>query len=385
MRLIALANPVEIETQELLDAAGRWASADLVAKRTQPSSDLSAMDGYAIGSENLAGPWTVVGEFAAGFPYSKRLNASEAVRIFTGAVVPQGADTVIMQENVERTGDKITLANGEHLVAQRHVRTAGSDFRKHDILISAGEQINAARVALAAMGGHATISVRRKIRVALISTGDELVAPGDHCKEGQIPASNAVMIMALLQDLPVICVDHGVVPDQIDALTASLRACEDADIIVSFGGASVGDHDLVAPALIAAGAVLDFHKIAMRPGKPVMAGKLGKSIVLGLPGNPVSAYVTALLLLKPLVRHLSGALAPLPKRITTTLGTELPQNGQRIDHLRGIWSEGLAFTVGVNDSAMLKALSASNILIIRPSNDPARTVGETVSCLLIDQ
>jgi molybdopterin molybdotransferase len=378
-RLFALGNAVESENVALVDAAGRWAAADVVARRTQPARDLSAMDGYAIRHADLPGPWTVIEESAAGRAFDGSIGAGQAVRIFTGAVVPDGCDCILIQENATRTGDKFVLS-GDSPAQGRHIRKTGSDFAKNAVLVSAGQVFTPARIALAAMGGHTTLPVRRKSRVAIVSTGDELVPPGETCADDQIPSSNASMLAAMLVDLPVEIEDRGIVRDDLAALTAEFRACAGADIIVSIGGASVGDHDLVRPALEAAGARLDFWKIAMRPGKPVMAGKLGDAIVLGLPGNPVSAFVTALLLLKPLIGHLGGSASPLLERIEARLGAPLPANADRTDHIRAILKDGVVTPTGQNDSSMLAALSASNALIIRDIGASAVAIGDMVSC-----
>jgi molybdopterin molybdotransferase len=381
-RLFALRAPVEGEKVALVDAAGRWAASDVVARRTQPARDLSAMDGYAIRAADAPGPWRVIGESAAGRLFDGSVGVGQAVRIFTGAVVPDGADCILIQENATRNGDALTLAC-DAPVAGQHIRRTGADFAEGALLIAKGEPITPARIALAAMGGHATLPVARELRVAIISTGDELVAPGAATAEDQIPSSNAPMLAAMLAGLPVEIDDRGIIPDDLAALTAEFQACAAGDIIVSIGGASVGDHDLVKSALEAAGAKLDFWKIAMRPGKPVMAGMLGDAVVLGLPGNPVSAFVTAFLLLKPLIARLSGASDPLPERIEAQLAAPIPANGNRLDHIRGILTGSVAMPTGANDSSMLAALSKSNILIIRHINAPAASKGDLVPCLRV--
>lgn len=380
-RLFALREPVDPEEVELIEAVGRWAAADVLAKRTQPARDLSAMDGYAI-RHGSSGPWRVIGESAAGRLFEGSVGNGEAVRIFTGAVVPDGADHILMQEDAARDGDLLSLTGDAPALGQ-HIRRAGGDFAEGALLVAIGEQWTPARLGLAAMGGHARVPVRRKLRVAIVSTGDELVPPGELTAEDQIPSSNAVMLAAMLGDLPVEVDDRGIVRDDLEALTAEFQACADADIIVTIGGASVGDHDLVKPALEAAGATLDFWKIAMRPGKPVVAGMLGDAVVLGLPGNPVSAFVTALLLLKPVTAHLGGSASPLPERIEARLGAPLPANGARLDHIRGMLEGAIAVPTGRNDSSMLAALSRSNILIVGDINSPAGQPGDPVTCLHI--
>lgn len=382
-RLLALAKPVPAETIPLHAAAGRYAAADILAQRTQPVRDLSAMDGYAVRFADGPGPWRLIGQSAAGAAFSGALGPGDTVRIFTGAPLPQGADTVIMQEDMRAEGDIIRLAAPLDLVAGRHVRKAGEDFATGDLLVSAGEQLTPARIALAAMGGHGNVSVRRPIRVAILSTGDELVPLGAPVRDDQIPASNSVMLHALLSAPAGITTDHGIVRDDLATLTAVFASLADADIILSTGGASVGDHDHVKPALEAAGAQIDFWKIAMRPGKPLMAGQLGKALVLGLPGNPVSAFVTAILFAQPLIAALSGAPEPLPQRHKAILGSALPAVTNRTDHIRAILTDGQATPIGMNDSAALRALARANALIVRPADSPAAQAGDEVDIIKI--
>lgn len=377
-RIFALKQPAETERVPLAEAAGRWAAEDVVALRTQPARDLSAMDGYAVRFADGAGPWTVIGESAAGRRYTGSVGPGEAVRIFTGAVVPQGADSVIIQENVTRAGDLLTLTGEALKQSGQNVRRAGGDFREGMAVVPIGAELHARHIALAAMAGYGDLLVRRRLKVTLVSTGDELVPPGKTCAEDQIPSSNGVMLAAMLRGLPVELTEIPAVADDLDVLAEQFQALADQDIIVTTGGASVGDHDLIAPALQAAGGAIDFWKIAMRPGKPVIAGTIGAAVVLGLPGNPVSAFVTAMLFLKPLIAHLGGAENPLPTRLTAHLAVDLPANGARTDHLRARIDNGLILPVGSNDSAMLAALSASNALIIRDINAIPAKIGDAV-------
>lgn len=379
-RLFALADPVAIEQVPLRDAAGRWAAAPVPALRTQPELPLSAMDGYAIRFADLPGPWRVIGESAAGRPFAGAIAAGEAVRIFTGAAVPAGADTILVQEEATREGDRLSL-DGEgppHVGA--HVRPVGLDFSDGETLIAPGARLTPARIALAAISGHATLPVRRRIRVAIAATGDELRAPGAPLAPGAIPESNGAMLAALLAALPVELVDLGILPDCIDALTAAFAAV-DADLLVTSGGASVGDHDLVRPALEAAGTDIDFWRIALRPGKPLMAGRMRDTVVIGLPGNPVSAYVTALLFVLPMVAYLAGAAAPLPRRRTAILGAALPANGPRADHIRAVHCDGGVVPADRQDSSMLRILAASDCLIARAPHVPAAAPGDSVEIL----
>jgi molybdopterin molybdotransferase len=379
-RLLALATPVAAETIPIAQAAGRWLTDDVSAKRTQPARDLSAMDGYAVRAGD--GPkWHVIGESAAGRSFAGTISAGEAVRIFTGAALPPGADAIIIQENVARDGNICRQTDGNPPKAGDHVRHAGSDFAAGEMLVAKGTRLDAAHIGLIVAGGYGTAAVARPICVTLISTGDELVPPGADAGEDQLPASNGVMLATLLHGWPVALNDPGIVPDRLEAVRDALIAAHDADIIVTVGGASVGDHDLVKPGLEAAGATLDFWKVAMRPGKPVLVGRLGNALTLGLPGNPVSAYVTALLFLKPLIAALSDARDPLPARESATLGGTLPACGPRTDHVRARFENGRIVPTGPNDSAALKGLASADALIVRAPNAPAAEPGEIVDII----
>lgn len=379
-RLLALADPIGVERVPLAVAAGRWTAEDVAALRTQPAADLSAMDGYAIRYADLPGPWHVVGESAAGRPLDRSLDAGEAARIFTGAAMPEGTDSVLIQEEASREGDRLALAGEGPLRMGGNVRRQGLDFTQGDPLVAAGERLTPARLALLAIAGHGDAPVRRPVRVALASTGDELVAPGSPIDGVALPESNRLMIAAMLGDLPVELVDLGILPDDLTVLTAAFAAC-DADILVTTGGASVGDHDLVRPALEAAGATIDFWRIALRPGKPMMAGRMRDTVVLGLPGNPVSAFVTAHLFLRPLVAHLGGAASPYPATYTAPLGEPLSANGERTDYLRGELQDGRVHAATTQDSSMLRTLARATCLIVRPPHAPAAAEGELVEIL----
>ena len=379
-RLFALLPPLPVETVTLSNAVGRWAAEDVIARRTQPGSDLSSMDGYAIRYAERPGPWKVIGESAAGASLGKALQAGEAARIFTGATMPEGADCVLVQEEAGRDGDVLTMTGDGPAQVGAHVRFRGVDFREADILCAAGERLDARHVALAAIGGHGALRVRRRPRVALISTGDELVPPGAKLEKDQLPASNAVMLAAFLAGWPAIVEDRGIIRDDLEAIAQAFTQAE-ADIIVTTGGASVGDRDLIRPALEKAGATLDFWRIAMRPGKPLLAGKLGNAVVLGLPGNPVSSYVTACLFLLPMIAHLGGAADPLPRTSEVALGAPLPANGVRQDYLRARIEDGHAFAPGGQDSSYLATLARADCLLIRPANAPAARTGDRVQML----
>ena len=376
-QLFALAPRVAVETVPLGTAAGRWAAADVVALRTQPAATLSAMDGYAMRFADLPGPWRVIGESAAGRPFAGAVAAGEAVRIFTGAALPEGADTVLVQEEARREADTLHLDGEGPAHRGRNTRAKGLDFSEGERLIAAGERLTPARIALAATAGHGMLAVNRPIRVALLATGDELVPPGAPVSGLALPESNRAMLAALLADLPVEVIDLGILLDRLDALTDAFRAV-DADILVTTGGASVGDHDLVRPALEAAGGAIHFWRIALRPGKPMMAGRLGETVVLGLPGNPVSAFVTAILFVKPLIAAMAGAAEPLPRTYAAPAGEPIPANGDRTDYLRAELRDGRAYASTIQDSSMLRTLARANCLIVRAPHAPAIEAGEMV-------
>ena len=381
-RVLALGAPLGLEHVPLAQAANRYAAADVPALRTQPASDLSAMDGYAIRHADLPGPLRLIGESAAGRPFAGALAAGETVRIFTGAAMPPGADCVLVQEEAQADGATIHLSGEGPAAPGRNVRRHGLDFADGDTLVAAGQALTPARLAVAAIGGHATLPVRARVRVAIAATGDELVPAGQALADGQLPESNGIMLAAMLSPLGVEIVDLGILPDRADALETAFRAV-DADVLVTTGGASVGDHDLVRPALEAAGATIDFWRIALRPVTPMMAGRLGGAVVLGLPGNPVSAFVTAELFVKPLVRHLAGATDPFPPTIAAPLGEDLPANGERTDYLRAELVGGAAFASTIQDSSMLRTLARSTCLIVRPPHAPAARAGDSAEILMI--
>ena len=376
-RLLALAAPLPAERLPVSACAGRWLATDLAATRDQPWADLSAMDGYAIRAGEWPGPWRLAGESTAGGPVPAPLAAGESCRIFTGAPLPEGADTVLIQEEARLEGALLSPIS-DALAKGRNVRPAGSDFRSGEMLLPAGTALGAAQIALAALGGHGTLAVGSRPRVALLSTGNELVPPGAPTPPGRLPSSNAPMLAALLAGLPCDIVDLGIVPDDLDAMTAAFEQASTAHVIVSTGGASVGDHDLVRPAFARAGGSLDFWKIRMRPGKPLMAGTLGDAVFLGLPGNPVSAFVTATLFLLPLLRHLAGATDPLPRLRQARLAAPLPATGDRDDYLRAFHTQTGMIALTSQDSAATLALAQADSLILRPSGSPPAPADEIV-------
>ena len=383
-RLLAIAQLLPIERVPVEDALGRYLAEPLTARRTQPPADLSSMDGYAMRSADLPGPWRVVGESAAGHPFGGSLGTGDAVRIATGALLPAGANMVLMQEDATRSGDALTLTGEPPAPPTRHVRKTGMDFAEGRELLGTGARLGPAQLALALSGGHKLLAVRRRPRVVVIDSGDELASDPEHCPLHQIPASNGVMLAALMAAVPCEVRRIGPVADRLEAITAALDVAADADLIVTSGGASVGDHDLIRPALEAWGAQIDFWKVAIKPGKPLLVARKGAAVVLGLPGNPVSSHVTAYFFLLPVLRALLGAAAPLPRSLTANLAEDLPAAGPRQEYLRAYW-DGRNVSPRVNqDSGALASLAASNALIERPANTPASAAGTPATIYLLE-
>ncbi len=378
-RLLGLVNPLPLERVDPPSALGRWLAEPLVAARTQPACDLSSMDGYAVAENDLAGPWQVIGESAAGRPYQGFIARGQAVRISTGAVLPDGAGAVVVQEDVTRDGVHVTLSGSGPARPDLYIRRAGSDFAEGKVLAELGTRLGPAHVALALAAGHRHVAVHRIPRLAIIDSGDELAADPVDCAAHQVPASNGAMLAALAASLPCSVTRRGPVPDQLDALVAALEASASADLIVTSGGASVGDHDLIIPALRAWGAELNFWKVAIKPGKPLLVARKGRQIVLGLPGNPVSSFVTGWLFLLPLLRQLSGASDPLPSKRAACLAAELAAGGDRREFVRGVLTDGEVTPALGQDSGALAALAGSNCLIDRAANSPVLGAGTPVS------
>jgi molybdopterin molybdotransferase len=382
-RVLATTPAPQSETVAISDALGRTLAAPIAAPRDQPPFRSSAMDGYAVRSADAVegAQLMVIGESAAGHIFDRALGPGEAVRIFTGGAVPEGADAVLIQENATREGPHVRVdvpaAEG------RNIRAAGLDFRSGDVLIDAGTLLSPRMVGLAAATGHTEIAVARRPCVAILSTGDELVRPGEEPRPGQITSSNSFTLAALVTASGGEPLDFGIVRDTLDSIRDAVRRAREAgaDVLVTTGGASVGDHDLVRPALEAEGLVLDFWRIAMRPGRPMMSGTLGTVRMLGLPGNPVSAHVCAVLFLVPLIRALLGRSEIGHTLERARLGQELPQNDWREDYVRAHLAfdgdgNAVATPFERQDSSMLRVLADANCLIVRPAEDPARAPGD---------
>jgi molybdopterin molybdotransferase len=381
--ILAGAEPLPAEMVALDAAHRRVLARDTAALRTQPPQAMSAMDGYAVRSADasrLEMRLKVIGEVAAGRPFDKVVGAGEAVRIFTGGVIPDGADAVIIQEDTVVDGSRIAIT--EAAVAGRHIRPAGVDFRTGDVLLTAGSRLTDRDLSLAAGMNYPELAVRRRPRVAVLATGDELVMPGSTPGPGQIVYSNGYALRALARDEGAETIDLGIAADTVEATTSGIRRARDsgADILITTGGASVGDHDLVKQSLEAEGVAMAFWRIAMRPGKPMMHGRLGAMRVIGLPGNPVSSYVCGYLFLVPLIRALSGRKTIHHVRETALLGRDLGANDQREDYLRArleTRADGTLIATPVNhqDSSLLGNLAAAWALVIRAPFAPAAAAG----------
>lgn len=376
-RLLALATVLPAETVPLRQAAGRYLARPVAARRDQPPFDASAMDGYAVAGDPVAGDsFTLIGESGAGHAFAGRVGLGEAVRIFTGAPVPEGATRVVIQEDVARDGNSITLAAAD---AQTNIRRRGQDFPAGATL--GPRRLRPADLALLAAMDHADLPVARRPVVAIMATGDELVMPGEPARPDQITASNGFALAAMAEAEGAAVRLLPIAHDSEAGLRTVFALAEGADVILTIGGASVGDHDLVGRVALDLGLDPAFWKVAMRPGKPLMAGRMGAAVLLGLPGNPVSALVTARLFLVPLLRALQGDAAPVPRPLTATLGADLAANGPRVHYMRARLAGGGITPFDRQDSALLSILTEADALLIRPAGDSPRRAGETVPYL----
>ena len=387
--ILAGAEPLAEEMVALDHGHHRVLARDVAALRTQPPQAMSAMDGYAVRSAdaaNVAARLKVIGEVAAGRPFDRKVGAGEAVRIFTGGVIPDGADAVIIQEDTVAEDGGITITEAAR--PGRHIRPAGIDFCQGDVMLAHGIRLTDRDLSLAAGMNYPEIPVRRRPRVAMLATGDELVMPGATPGPGQIVYSNGYALRALARHEGAETIDLGIAADTMEATTDGIRRARDsgADILITMGGASVGDHDLVKRSLEAEDVAMSFWRIAMRPGKPMMHGRLGAMRVIGLPGNPVSSYVCGYLFLAPLIRKLSGRTAVHHVRETALLGRDVAANDLREDYLRARLerrADGALIATPVNhqDSSLLGNLAAARALIVRAAFAPAAAAGTACEIL----
>jgi molybdopterin molybdotransferase len=383
-RLLAPLVPLGAEQVAVSEAAGRVLAEDVEARRTQPPWDVSAMDGYAVrASDVTAVParLIVVGSVPAGQAYAGNLGRGQAVRIFTGAPMPAGADTVVIQEDTERDGNSVVMR--EAAPPGQHVRPAGLDFRAGEVGLRAGRRLSARDVGLAAAMNRPWLMVHRKPRIAILPTGDEVVMPGDPVGPNQIVSSNGLALAALVAHCGGIPLQLPIALDNVDALQRIAAAAVGADFLVTTGGASVGEHDLVRDALGASGLALDFWKIAMRPGKPLMVGRYRDTPMMGLPGNPVSSLVCGLLFLKPAIERLTGIPRADPPPLKARLAIHLPANDRRQDYLRATLSRAADGSIEVRpfdkqDSSMMSLLAHADCLVVRAPHAPPAQAGDSV-------
>jgi molybdopterin molybdotransferase len=385
-RILALLTPTGGEIIPLADAAGRILAAPVVARLTQPPQDVSAMDGFALRAADgtMGATLRIIGAAPAGHPFAGSVGPGEAVRLFTGSVVPDGADCIVIQEDTDHDDTHVTLREAGQ--PGKHVRGAGLDFAIGDVLLDAGRRLTARDIGLAAAANHPWLTVHRKPVIAILATGDEIAMPGDPIPPGGIVSSNSHALAAFIRANGGIPIILPIALDDRAAIAAAAQSAAHADLLVTTGGASVGTHDLVQAGLSDLGLAVDFWKIAMRPGKPLMFGRLGTLPVLGLPGNPVSAMVCALLFGKPAIERLSGLPGTPPPTEPATCTTPLPANDHRADHLRatlarttdGTWA---VTPFGPQDSSMLRRLARADAIVLRAPNAPAAPPGTPVTII----
>jgi molybdopterin molybdotransferase len=383
-RLLEPLAPLPPEQISLADGLGRVLAEDIAARRTQPPFAVSAMDGYAVGAEDLVKipvELRIVAEVPAGAGFGGHVGAGEAARIFTGAPLPAGTDTIVIQEGTERDGDRVRVLEGAP--RGRYVRRKGLDFAEGEILLRSGRRLTARDIGLLAAMNRPWLFVHRRPRIGILSTGDEIVMPGDPIGPHQIVSSNSLSLAAFVTACGGVPVSAGNAPDDIDALRRIATATSGVDLLVTTGGVSVGEHDLVREALAMDGFELDFWQIAMRPGKPLMVGRYRGTPMVGLPGNPVSTVVCALLFLKPAFDRLSGAVAEPEPATIARLAVALPENDRRQDYLRSRLRRGAeggleVFPFEVQDSSMMRFLADADCLVVRPPHAPALAAGSIV-------
>jgi len=389
-RIIANVTPTVVDTIPIERAAGRVLAEPLTARITQPPFDASAMDGYAVRAADVAklpAKLRIIGQAAAGHPFDGEVRPGEAVRIFTGAPVPAGANAIVIQENTTSTDGFVEVREGNP--DSGHIRRRGFDFKEAEIILQAGRRLGPRELTLAAAAGYGELPARRKPLVAILATGDELVPPGILPGPGQIVSSNPLGVAAMLMQAGAETRLLGIANDTRDSLVQHIEAARDADVLVTIGGASVGDHDLVGPVLQSLGMELSFWKIAMRPGKPMLHGRLGSQRVLGLPGNPVSSLICTRVFIVPLVRALLGLPQEEAAAMRARLSEPVESNGPRQHYMRAVLERGPEGYPQVRlarsqDSSLLAPLAASDALIVRPPHAPALPAGSEVSVLLLD-
>ncbi len=388
-RILAALRPTPAEIVALADAWNRVTAAPVIARLTQPPADVSAMDGYALRASDgpLGATLHVIGSAPAGHPFAGTVGSGQAVRLFTGSVVPEGADAILLQEDATASGAEVRV--NEAVATGRHIRRAGQDFAAGDTVVPAGRRLTARDIGLAAAANHPWLTVHRRPRIAILATGDEIAMPGEPIPTGGIVSSNSHALAALVRAAGGEPVVLPIAADTREAVAAVADSVHGMDMLVTTGGASVGDHDLVIESLKTRGLELDFWQIAMRPGKPLLFGKLGPVGVLGLPGNPVSALVCSILFLLPALSRLAGLPAAPPPTIRAIAGAGLRANDHRADHLRAtVSTDSQGRTVvtpfPVQDSAMLRRLALADALILRAPNAPAVSEGAEVSVIRLD-
>lgn len=387
-RILGKARVLEPEDVALTVLSGRVLAADVAARLTQPPFDASAMDGYAVRAvdvKDLPATLTLIGESAAGHAFGGAIGPGQTVRIFTGAPVPEGADAIVIQENTQADGTLVRIVDGTPDAA--HVRGRGGDFAQGQTVLRKGHRLTARDILLVAATGHASLGCTRRPKVAILATGDELVEPGQTPRPDQIVSSNPYGLAAMLTAFGAEPILLGIARDTLDSLAEKLAAAADADIVITIGGASVGDHDLVIPALKAAGMTIDFWKIAMRPGKPMIFGHRDRQIILGVPGNPVSSMICARVFAVPLVMAMLGRPREAAHPVVAPLAVPLEANGPRAHYMRAHFAGDKA--VGVcpissQDSSLIAPLATADCLIVRPPSAPALPAGANIDTLPLD-
>ena len=376
-RLLSLAKVLHSETIPTEDAIGRTLSEPAIAGRSQPPADLSAMDGYAAKGP---GPWHIVGESKGGAPYSAALPANAAIEISTGAVVPAGCEGIVIKESarVERDGLHSSVSPDPAFIRRR-----GFDFRQGDTVLGTGSVIAAPQLALLRMAGLAQVTIARRPRVSIIECGDELVSDLALVEGGLIPATNGTMVAAMCRNVAAETRSIGPLPDRLVDLEQAFETERAQDLVITIGGASVGRHDLIQPALEALGAEVTFSKVAMRPGKPLLVAKRGRQTIIGLPGNPASAFVTAFLFVLPFLRALQGRCTTDPVSLPLPLAGILPEGGVREEYRRARLVNGRAEPIDERDSSAVRALASADLLVRRPPHAPAVENGAAVDCYLL--